>query len=103
MYIQLVSMGESARLSPSSGCYVVSSTNLCCKSFKIRVNFWIEELRSYKHMLLTSFLDNFHPLSMRCSLNLQLRSAHEKPQQPNRPDSPIDTRLTWTDVSKSNE
>ena len=41
-------------------------------------------------MLPTSFLDNFHPLSMRCSLNLQLRSAHEKPQQPNRADSPID-------------
>ena len=28
---------------------------------------------------------------MRCSLNLQLRSAHEKPQQPNRFDSPRDT------------
>ena len=80
-------MGESARLAPSSGCYVVSSTNLSSKSFKIRVNFWIEVLKSYRHMLPTSFLDNFHPLSMRCSLNLQLRSAHEKPQQPNRPDS----------------
>ena len=44
-------------------------------------------------MLPTSFLDNFHPLSMRCSLNLQLRSAHEKPQQPNRFDSPTDTEL----------
>ena len=87
-------MGESAQLAPSSGCYVVSSTNLSCKSFKIRVNFWIEVLRSYRHMLPTSFLDNFHPLSMRCSLNLQLRSAHEKPQQPNRADSPIDATLT---------
>ena len=27
---------------------------------------------------------------MRCSLNLHLRSAHEKPQQPNRFDSLID-------------
>ena len=27
---------------------------------------------------------------MRCSLNLQLRSAHEKPQQLNQFDSPID-------------
>ena len=27
---------------------------------------------------------------MRCSLNLHLRSAHEKPQQPNRFDSPTD-------------
>ena len=92
----VVSMGESAQLAPSSGCYVVSSTNLSCKSFKIRVNFWIEVLRSYRHMLPTSFLDNFHPLSMRCSLNLQLRSAHEKPQQPNRPDSPIDAMVTLT-------
>ena len=72
------------------GVYVVSSKNLSCKSFKIRVNFWIEVLRIYRIMLATSFLDNFHPLSMRCSLNLQLRSAHERPQQPNRPDSPID-------------
>ena len=88
-------MGESARLAPSSGCYVVSSTNLSCKSFKIRVNFWIEVLKSYRHMLPTSFLDNFHPLSMRCSLNLQLRSAHEKPQQPNRADSPIDAKIKY--------
>ena len=27
---------------------------------------------------------------MRCSLNLHLRSVHEKPQQPNRFDSPTD-------------
>ena len=32
---------------------------------------------------------------MRCSLNLQLRSAHEKPQQPNRFDSPIDPDLRF--------
>ena len=83
---ELASIGESAQLVPSRGCYVVSSRSLSCKSFKIRVNFWIEVLKSYRHMLPTSFLDNFHPLSMRCSLNLQLRSAHEKPQQPNRPD-----------------
>ena len=30
---------------------------------------------------------------MRCSLNLHLRSAHEKPQQPNRFDSPTDPSL----------
>ena len=36
-----------------------------------------------------TFLNNFHPLSMRCSLNLQLISAHKKPKQPNQPDSPI--------------
>ena len=31
---------------------------------------------------------------MRCSLNLHLRSAHEKPQQPNRFDSPTDPDIT---------
>ena len=30
---------------------------------------------------------------MRCSLNLQLRSVHEKTQQPNRFDSPTDSGL----------
>ena len=30
---------------------------------------------------------------MRCSLNLHLRSAHEKPQQPNWFDSPTDPGL----------
>ena len=31
---------------------------------------------------------------MRCSLNLKLRSAHEKPQQSNRFDSPTDSENT---------
>ena len=30
---------------------------------------------------------------MRCSINLQLWSAHEKPQQPNRFDSPTDPEV----------
>ena len=47
-------------------------------------------LKIYKSKDLTSFLDQFHPPSMRCSLNLHLRSAHEKPQQPNQFDSPTD-------------
>ena len=76
-------MGESARLAPSSSFYVVTSAILGCKSFKIGGNFWIILLKSYKSKDLTSFLDQFHPPSMRCSLNLHLRSAHEKPQQPN--------------------
>ena len=46
----LASIGESARLAPSRGCYVVSSTNLSCKSFTIKVNFWIEVLKSYTAM-----------------------------------------------------
>ena len=41
-------------------------------------------------MDLTSFFDWFDPLSMGPSLNLQLRSAHKKPQQPNWFDSPTD-------------
>ena len=49
-------------------------------------------LKSYKNRDLTDFLDCFQPPSMRCSLNLHLRSAHEKPQQPNRFDSPTDPR-----------
>ena len=81
-------MGESAQLAPSSGFYVVSNAILSCKSFKTRVNFSIILLKSCKSMGLTSFFDQYDPLSMRCSLNLQLRSANEKPQQPNRFDSP---------------
>ena len=88
-----MSMGESARLAPSSSFYVVTSAILGCKSFKIGDNFWILLLKNYKSMDLISFLDYFHPRSMRCSLNLHLRSAHEKPQQPNRFDSPTDPEL----------
>ena len=84
-WVQLVSMGESARLSPYSSFYVVSNAILSCKSFKTRVNFIL--IKSCKSMGLTSFFDQYDPLSMRCSLNLQLRSAHEKPQQPNQFDS----------------
>ena len=47
-------------------------------------------LKSYKRISMTSFFDQFDPLSIRSSLNLQLRSAHVKPQQPNRFDSPTD-------------
>ena len=86
-------MGESARLAPSSSFYVVTSAILGCKSFKIGGNFWIILLKSCKSKDLTSFFDKFHPSSMRCSLNLHLRSAHEKPQQPNRFDSPTDPGL----------
>ena len=32
---------------------------------------------------------------MRCSLNLHLRSAHEKPQQPDQFDSPTDPAQYW--------
>ena len=39
---------------------------------------------------------------MRYSLNLHLRSAHEKPQQPNRFDSPTDPRQNGTFDSMSN-
>ena len=86
----LVSMGESARLAPSSSFYVVVSAILGCKSFKIGGTFWIILLKSCKSKDLTSFLDLSYPPSMRCSLNLHLRSAHEKPQQQNRFDSPTD-------------
>ena len=41
-----------------------------------------------------------YPHSMRCSLNLQLRSAHEKPQQPNRFDFPTDPGQTQTWLMK---
>ena len=83
-------MGESARLVPSSSFHVVTSAILGCKSFKIGRDFWIILLKSHKSKDLTSFLDYFHPTSMRCSLNLHLRSANEKPQQPNQLDSPTD-------------
>ena len=55
--IDVVSMGESARLAPSSSFYVVTSAILGCKSFKIGGNFWIILLKSYKSKDLTSFLD----------------------------------------------
>ena len=42
----------------------------------------------------------FQTASMRCSLNLHLRSAHEKPQQPNWFDSPTDPELNYIIVSK---
>ena len=87
---KLASMGESAQLSPSSSFYVVTRAILGCKIFKIGGNFWIILLKSYKSKDLTSVLDKFHPTSMRCSLNLHLRSANEKPKQPNRFDSPTD-------------
>ena len=82
---------ESARLTPSSCFYVVSNAILSCKNFKTRVNFLKIILKSCKSMGQTFIFDYFDPLSMRCSLNLQLRSAHEKPQQPNRFDSLTDT------------
>ena len=88
-------MGESARLAPSCSFYVVTSAILAYKSFKIGDNFWIILLKSCKGKDLTSFLDYFHPPSMRCSLNIHLKSAHEKPQQPNRFDSPIDPRFRY--------
>ena len=47
MYL-LVSMGESARLAPSSSFYVVNSAILGCKRFEIGGNFWIMLLKSYK-------------------------------------------------------
>ena len=84
-------MGKSAQLVPSSGFFMVSNAILSCKSFKSGVIFLIILLKSYKSLGLTSFFDSFDPLSMRCSLNLQLRSAHEKPIQPNRFDSLTDT------------
>ena len=37
---------------------------------------------------------------MKCSLNLHLRSAHEKPHQPNRFDSPTDPALEVVIVAK---
>ena len=83
-------MRESAQLAPSSSFYVVTSAILGCKSFKIGGSFWIILPKSCKSKDLTSFLDYFPPPLMRCSLNLHLRSAHEKPQQPNRFDSPTD-------------
>lgn len=52
--IFLVSMGESARLAPSSSFYVVTSAILGCKSFKIGGNFWILLLKSYKSKDLTN-------------------------------------------------
>ena len=53
----VVSMGESARLAPSSSFYVVTSAFLGCKSFKIGDNFWIILLKSCKSKDLTCFLD----------------------------------------------
>ena len=53
----LASMGESARLAPSSSFYVVSSAILSCKSFKIRVNFVMISLKSYKSIGLVTFLN----------------------------------------------
>ena len=47
-------------------------------------------LKICKIIDMITFFGQLDPHSMRCSLNLQLRSAHEKPQQPNRFDSPID-------------
>ena len=43
-------------------------TTLRSKSFKIRINFLIELLKIYENMILTSFLDLFHPPSMKVSL-----------------------------------
>ena len=57
LYATLVSMGESARLAPSSSFYVVTSGILGCKSFKIGGKFWIMLLKSHKSKDLTSFLD----------------------------------------------
>ena len=87
-------MGESARLAPSSGFYVVSSAILSCKSFEIRVNFMMTSLKICNIIDVITFLYRLDPHSMRCSLNLQLRSAHEKPKQPNRFDSPTDPDAT---------
>ena len=92
-------MGESARLAPSCSFYVVTSAILGCKSFKNVGNLWIILLKSYKSKDLTSFLDQFYPSSMRCSLNLHLRSAHEKPQQPNRFDSLTDPVFGYTQTT----
>ena len=52
-------------------------------------------LKIYRIIDMITFLDQLDPHSMRCSLNLQLRSAHEKPQQPNRIDSSTDTANTY--------
>ena len=54
---RVVSMGESARLAPSSSFYVVTSVFLGCKNFKIGDNFWIVFIKSYKSMDLINFLD----------------------------------------------
>ena len=54
---ELVSMGESARLAPSSTFYMVTSAILGCKIFKTGGNFWIILLKSCKSKDLTSFLD----------------------------------------------
>ena len=44
----VASIGESARLAPSSVFYVVSSAILSCKSFEIRVNLMMISLKIYK-------------------------------------------------------
>ena len=55
--LEPASMGESARLAPSSSFYVVISAILGCKSFKIGDNFCIILLKSYKSKDSTSFFD----------------------------------------------
>ena len=57
VWVFLVSMGESARLAPSSSFYVVTSTILGCKSFKIGGKFWMILIKSYDSKDLTSFLN----------------------------------------------
>ena len=53
----LVNVGESAQLAPSSGFYMVSNAILGCRNFKVKVNFMMISLKSYKSVDLTSFLD----------------------------------------------
>ena len=69
-WVQLVSMGESARLAPSSGFNLVSGEILSSKSFKIRVNFMMISLKIYKIIDMITFSDQLDPHSMICSLNL---------------------------------
>ena len=45
--LELVSIGESARLAPSSSFHVVSSVTLGCKSFEIGDDFKSKDLTSF--------------------------------------------------------
>ena len=68
-------IGDSSQLAESSSFYVIASTNLSYKSLKIRVNSWIEKLKSYRYTYACEF-------SQICliphSLDLQPSSAHKK-------------------------
>ena len=88
-----MSIEESAKEAPSTCLYVGFDAILRCKSFKIRVKIFIELLKIYEIMVLTSFLDFFQTSSMGIRLILHLNFVHIKPQQPNCFDSCTDTDL----------